>query len=409
MTRARLVLFVFLATSGLAPDLWADVWIRWDQNEVPPPAVLGISRIVIPAENRRAIERAANQGYDVYLEQQPGPRLVQVQPRSNSAQGRVLSIDSRGKWPHIRSNTVTRRNEVLQVAGRSAQPWIETNAALFRILRATQADDPPVVTYAWKPITVSEADEGPALENYLVAIAEAGSFGGDLLLPLHSRFENDLLLGKPQARAAWKEIRRYLEFYSWPAAGRYRDIANVAVVTAEPMPSFELMNLLARHNIPFELIDPARVPARGLASFKLVIATDPSISQSEPLAAFARSGGTLVTRPQVGDPNQFALEMRQKLGAEHRLIDIWNGITVVAAPYEAPDGTGVLVTVVNYAQQPLPVQIRVRGKFAQVHYESPEHEATLLPYEHRNGFTEFVLPTLHTGGRVFLTLDTPGQ
>jgi hypothetical protein len=408
MMRARVVLFVLLATSGLAPDVRADVWIRWDQNDVPPPAVLGISRIVIPAENRRAIERAASQGYDVYLEQAPGPRLVQLQPKSNAAKARVLSIDARGKWPHIRSNTVTRRNEVLQVAGRTAQPWIETNAALFRILRATHADDPPVVTYTWKPITVAE-DEGPALENYLVAIAEAGSFGGDLLLPLQARFENDLLLGKPQARAAWKEIRRYLEFYSWPVASRYKEIANVAVVTADPMPSFELMNLLARHNVPFELLDPARVPARGLASFKLVIATDPSIGQSEPLAAFARSGGTLVTRPQVGDPNQFALEMRQKLGADNRPIDIWNGITVVTAPYEAPDGTGVLVTLVNYAHQPLPVQMRVRGKFAQVHYESPEQEATLLPYEHRNGFTEFVLPALRTGGRLFLTPDTAGQ
>ncbi len=407
--RARVVLFVLLAACGVAHDLWADVWVRWDQNEVPPPAVLGISRIVIPAANRRAIESATNQGYDVYLEQGPGPQLVPSQPQSSAARARALALDSRGKWPHIRSNTVTRRNEVLQVAGRSAQPWIETNAALFRILRATHAGGPPVVTYAWKSITASEADEGPALENYLVAIAEAGSFGGDLLLPLHARFENDLLLGKPQARSAWQEIRRYLEFYSWPVAGRYRDIANVAVVTAEAIKSFELMNLLSRHNLPFELIDPAQLPTRGLASFKLVIATDSSISQSEPLAAFARSGGTLVTRTEVGDPNQFALEMRQKLGAEHRVIDIWNGITVVTAPYESPDGTSVLVTAVNYAQQPMPVQMRVRGTFAQVHYESPEHEATLLSYEHRNGFTEFVLPTLRIGGRVFLTLAATGQ
>lgn len=383
--------------------------IRWEQDAVPSPTALGISRIVIPAGNRKAIEHAVAQGYDVYLEETPGPRLAQLQPRAGSSERHVLAVDGRAKWPHIRSNTVTRRNEVLQVAGRSAQPWIETNAALFRIIQATNAGPRPVVTYAWKPITTSEINEGPALEHYLVAIAEAGSFGGDLLLPLHPRFQNDLLFGKPQARAAWKEIRRYIEFYSWNVPGRYRSVANIGVVAADPMKSFELMNLLSRHNLPFELIDPAQLPGRDLASFKLLIVVDPSSTPPEAVATFAANGGTIVNRPTVGDPNAFALEMRQMLGPDNRVIDIWNGITVVTAPYEEPDGTGVLVTMVNYAQQPLPVQVRVRGTFSQVHYESPEQEATLLSYEHRNGYTEFVLPALRIGGRVFLTRAAAGR
>ena len=58
-----------------------------------------------------------------------------------------------------------------------------------------------MLTYPWTPSTLSETDEGPALENYLLAIAEAGSFGADLVLPLHERFGRRLLLGQPQARA----------------------------------------------------------------------------------------------------------------------------------------------------------------------------------------------------------------
>ena len=393
---------VLLALLGLGADLRADVLVRWDRDEVPSPAALGISRIVIPEGNRQAIARAVSQGYDVYLEEKSGARLVPFQPRAGSTE-RVLAVDRRGKWPHIRSNVVTRRNEVLQVAGRSAQPWIETNAALFRIIQGTDTGARPVVTYAWKPITPTAIDEGPALEHYLVAIAEAGSFGGDLLLPLQPRFQDDLLLARPQARADWQAIRRYIEFYSWDVPGRYRSIANVGVVAAEPMKSFELMNLLARHNIPFALIDPAHLPTRDLAPFKLLIVVDPSGTPPESLAAFAKTGGTVVNRPAVGDPNAFALEMRLTLGSDNRLIDIWNGITVVTAPYEAPDGTGVVVTAVNYAQQPLPVQMRVRGTFLEVHYESPDQEATLLSFEHRNGYTEFILPALPIGGRVFLT------
>jgi len=62
----------------------------------------------------------------------------------------------------------------------------------------------------------------------------------------------------------------------------------------------------------------------------------------------------------------------------------------------------VLVTVLNYAYQPLPVQLRVRGTFGAVHYESPEEPPGIVPHQHRHGYTEFVLPALRVGGRVFL-------
>ena len=108
----------------------------------------------------------------------------------------------------------------------------------------------------------------------------------------------------------------------------------------------------------------------------------------------------------ITDPNAFAMEVRQLLGPIQRVIDVWNGITVLTAPYRSPDGTSVLITTLNYAHQPLPVQLRIRGTFSVVHYESPEEPLTLLPYQHREGYTEFVLPALRVGGRVFLSERT---
>ncbi len=49
------------------------------------------------------------------------------------------------------------------------------------------------------------------------------------------------------------------------------------------------------------------------------------------------------------------------------------------------------------------VQLRVKGTFSQVHYESPDEPPVLLPFEHRNGFTELVLPALRVGARIFFT------
>lgn len=461
-----LALLVLSAVFGATGH--AEVLVRWDQDQIPSPASLGISTIVVPAGSGAALQSALAQGYRVYVEVDasalagfvpPGdsiagvivtgaasPRQVALLRRKLKAGARVVTPDTRGKWPHIRSNWVTRNNDVLQVSSRSAQPWIENNAALLRIARAARRDATPVLTYPWRPITLSEIDEGPEVENYLVAIAEAGSFGGDVLLPLHERFQKGLLLGQPQSRAAWDRIRRYIEFYAWTLPNRYQPIANVGVVTANPMAWFEVMNLLCRHNLPFALIEPGRLSAEAAASLDLLIVLDrPDAAALDVLVAFARKGGAVVVdvtgdvtgtagaspRPwrnlppatkseervsyQVGkgrvvevlkgipDPNRFALEMRQLLGREHRVIDIWNGITVITAPSQAPGGESVLVTVVNYAHQPLPVQLRVRGTFSLVHYESPEESAIVLPSHQDGGDTEFVLPALTVGGRVFLS------
>lgn len=481
MTRMRIYQRAFaslLLGAAVSASVQAETLVRWDRERVPSPESLGLSTLVVPAANAAAVRNALAHGYRLYLEVDasaltgfipPGAgvagvvvkgavspaRLRQVRQRLQPRGIRVLALEERAKWPHIRSNWVTKNDEVLQVTGRTAQPWIENNAALLRILRATAAAPAPVLTYAWQPITISERDEGPGIDDYLVAIAEAGSFGGDLVLPLHERFQNDLLLGKPQARTEWNQIRRYMEFYSWNLSSAYEPIANIGVVTADPMRWFEVMNLLLRHNLPFQRIAPAALPLRAPHSFKLLIVLDPpGAARLGFLEEFARQGGTVVLPGPSGDspglfrrsaardtaglprrsaeragglkkddrvtyrfgagrvvevmngiadPDAFALEVRQMLGPDHRVVDIWNGITVLAAPYQELRGSTVLVTALNYAQDPLPVQLRVPGTFSLVQYEAPEETAALLPHQHRNGYTEFVVPALHIGGRVFLT------
>jgi hypothetical protein len=438
---------------------YADVMVRWDQDHIPSRDSLGLSAVLVPATNTAVIEHALAQGYSVYLELEAAglagfkpasdrlagivvkgaasaSDLSQLKQRLGSAGMRVLALEERGKWPHIRTNWVTKRNEVLQVSRSSSQPWIEQNAALVRITQAAKPGSTPLLTYPWKPITLSDVDEGPRLEDYLVAIADAGSFGADLVLPLHERFQKNLLLGKPQARQWWTEIRRYIEFYSWNLPNRYRPLANIGVVTTDPMASFEVMNLLARHNLPFEIVAPDRLAASALAPFNVVIVLNqPQGPQLDIISEFAKKGGTVmfagvkgtfpwqsgtpvektddqasytvgegrvVERPNAANPDAFALEVRRMLGRERRVIDVWNGITVLAVPYQEPDGRSVLVTALNYAYQPLPVQMRVRGTFSVVQYESPEEGPVLLPYRHNGGYTEFLLEALRIGGRVFL-------
>ena len=170
------------------------------------------------------------------------------------------------------------------------------------------------------------------------------------------------------------------------------------------MAQFEVMNLLARHNLPFEVIPPSQLARRAAPPLKLLIVLDaPDVTQAKALAEFERTGGIVRVMKEVPDPNRFALEMRQLLGRDTRVVDIWNGITVIAAPYADPDGTTVLLSLLNYAHQPLPVQLRVPGRFSAVHYESPEEAPVLLLHENTATHTEFVVPALRAGARIFLT------
>jgi hypothetical protein len=421
----RLAMAAILAFLTVAPAAGAETLIRWDLPAVPSPQALGISTLVIPAAQEQGIKQALAYGYRVHVEVDAAGAAVfspidgiagvivkgSIAPdlRERLAQRAkvVLRVaEDRGKWPHIRTNWVTRNKDVLQVTNRSAQPWLENNAALIKIAADRLPDGQRVLlTYPWQPVTVADLDQGPRLENYLIAIAEAGSFGADLLLPLHERFERALLAGAPDARAEWTEIRQSIDFYAWNVSLPQQLLANVGVVTSDPMRTFEIENLLVRHNLPFAVVSPAKLASDTLAGVDLLIVLDALDERAKQrLREFAAAGkGRVVERSEVPtDPNTFALEMRQLLGAERRVVDIWHGITVLVAPYARPVAGDIVLTVLNYAAQPLPIQLRVRGAFSRVQYEVPGQPAVLVPFEVRDGGTEFVLPALRIGARVFL-------
>jgi hypothetical protein len=403
----------------------AEVLVRWTERDVPARESFGLPTLLVPAASREVVRDALTRGYRVYVELPSSaaasfappatglagvvvtgpatPALLEgLSQRLGAGNGRVLNVEGRGKWPLIRANWVTRNNAVLQVAGRSAQPWIESNAALIRIANAENQDRRPLLMYDWVRAMEAGGNEGPALENYLVAIAEAGSYGADLVLRLDERFQRALMLGDPGARRDWSDIRRYVEFYSGEPR-RYEPIASLGVVTGSPMVWFEVFNLLARHNVPFEVIAPSRLTSRPGSPLPLLLVLDElDAGQAEAVAELERKGSTVRTVKAVSDPNGFALEMRQALGRANREVDIWNGITVLVAPHREAGGD-VLLTLVNFAQRALPVQLRVRGTFSRVRYESPEEPAELLAHQSRDGHTEVTVPSVRIGGRVFFS------
>ncbi len=429
------LLVVLCAAAHVAP-VHGEVLVRWDQHAVPAREALGLDTLLIPFDRQDAILDAGRKGYRVFVEVStggvgtftPSESVAGIVVRGDATDAQiaglrttwgeagshvpVFTVEERGKWPHVRLNAVTRRNDVLQVASRSAQPWLENNLALARIADL-HARPSTLLSYPWLPLDAADEQMGPDVAHYLVAVAEAASAGASLVLPLHSVFQQALLKGAPDARRDWAAVRRALAFHAWEVPRGYEPVADVSVVSADPWVSFEILNLLARHNVPFTLVAPAEDPPSPLSP--LVIVADPPGPAVAKAIADAEAAGAIVVRPDgpVVDPDAFAMDVRNRLGRSRRAIDIWNGITVLVTPWrDADDGT-LLLGVVNYAHEPRPVQLRVQGLFTRVMVETPDEDATLIPFTHRDGQTEFVLPSVAVAARVFLMppagLQTKGE
>ncbi|HEX4784675.1 MAG TPA: hypothetical protein VH350_10055 [Candidatus Sulfotelmatobacter sp.] len=435
---------------------------------MPPAKELGLSNVVLSwSDNFPAQSHAARaQGYQVYLEVpfdqaaaaakaatsgltgiiltlHPNDRadLEKFLPalRSTHPKLRFLVLEAEGKQPQMRGGMVVKRGSVLEVSSPTAQPWIDTNLALVKVLQRLRVGQVPLYTFSW-PAPADPAQDRPILtaDDYSLAVAEAGAYGADLVLELDDRLQKGLSQHDPQAWALWKQVRLYANFYSNRPQRASEAAADVGIVADDLDPSDEVMNLLARHNIPFKVLRPADLQFEDLHGFDvLVVFAKPDQATSQRIIDLATQGKTVVivdahgaypwqndhpirinehtTSYSVGkgtvlelseavtDPETFAQDIRRLVGTHGALLSLWNGLTTIAVPYAEHGGTVNVLELINYAEDPLRLQVQVKGSFSSVRFESPEHPCcqSLVATKH-NGFTEFVIPDLRISGRVHL-------
>jgi hypothetical protein len=438
---------------------------------VPQVVTLGVRDLVIPWGARQPFSLVAAQklGYRVYaeitLEQASalagGTELGLagfILKAGNSGETRVedagrklrlaypdrilLILGPEGKQPQMRGSTIIKRDGVLEVTSPTAQPWIDSNLALVRFDRAFFPSQAPLLTFPWFLPDDVQHQEGPGASDYALAVAEAGAFHADVILTLNGQLEKALAQGRADGGAVWNQVKRYLEFYLREAEPPVTPQANVGVMTDNYEKSYEAMNLMARRNIPFLVLRPSDLTKNALAGLDLLVlfappaepgtiammdwvagggvailvavrgsypwqSTQPS-QRGEHWTTYAVGKGRVIELSEpVSDPETFAQDVRRLLDKPNVLIGLWNALTTLAVPYQQPGSPNVTLDLVNYAEDPLEVQVRVKGSFSAVRYETPEHGCceSLTPARH-NGFTEFVVPWLRIGGRVHLAAAT---
>jgi hypothetical protein len=455
----------------LAPQLAsARVFLRISGVELPPAQDLGVNNLVFawPIADVSIVRKIQAQGYQVFVEAAPGDLSAAAEAAEKmKISGVILAMENvdgpgdkelfrrlatthpgllflllnpGGKEPQMKGRLVVERNGILQVSSPTSQPWVDTNLALVKLARAFRPDTTPLYTFHWDLSDALRGKLGPVAEDYCLAISEADAFHADVILDLHEKLQQGLVRKETSAWTVWNNIKRYIAFQlPESTANKLRPVANTAVVMDAVAPSYEGLNLMARHNIPFVVLAPGDLEPKLLEAFDtLVVFSAPNNTAATVVGDFAKHGGIVVlvnlhgafpwhslepahkdkqaTAYNVGagqvvelaepviDPEAFSRDLRRLMGFQRTTLGLWNSLTSVAIADRQDSNDETIVNLVNYALETEPVQVQIRGRFSSIRYESPNEGCCqyLAPVQ-RGPFTEFVIPALFIRGKVHLS------
>ena len=349
---------------------------------------------------------------------------------------RVLS--AWGKQPQMRGHLIFERDGVLQVSSPTEQPWVDSNLAAVQLSEAFHHGRVPAYTFSWGPARSFQGLNGPTAKDYCTAIFEAGAFHGDVVLELPDPFQKSLAAGDADSWSTWNQVQKCMAFDERGKMAPLKRVSSVGVWTDNEASAYEAVNLMARHNIPVRVLPPDGFDTNSLKDLDvLIIFSAVDKAQSEAIAQFAQQGGTAVlvdahgkypwqeqkstqnnersVEYAVGDgrvlelsgavvnPEIFAQDIRRLMNRVKAPLTTWNSLTTLVVPYRDSASSETILELLNYAPDPVQVQIRVKGEFASFRLESPEKECCeVLHGTIEKGFTEFVVRDLTIAARVHL-------
>jgi hypothetical protein len=198
-------------------------------------------------------------------------------------------------WPRIKPIAAGRRPSADSAP--TGDPWIDSNSWAAKLARA-RAPGKPV----WLLVDPPQEDFAPGLDAYRVAIADATASGARWVVSLDGRLSQALVQGNAAAVKTWSEILTTLAFFEkhkpWRA---YDDDGPLAILSNfagdNEYLGTELLNLTARRNLLYRVIDRTRASTMNLAGLRAVLWADPDPPSGDiaaRLTAFAQAGGLLI-------------------------------------------------------------------------------------------------------------------
>src|SRR5256714_4923252 len=86
---------------------------------------------------------------------------------------------------------------------------------------------------------------------------------------------------------------------------------------------------------------------------------------SEHAATYIAGKGRIIELSEpVTDPEVFAQDIRGLLGDKNLTVSLWNSLTTLVVAYRSSESDHMIMEFVDYAEEPVHVQVRVTGNFA---------------------------------------------
>jgi hypothetical protein len=277
--------------------------LYWDQAPVPGVKNAGVERLYVPAGQQEAWAR----------------------------QGVTALVLDPAKLTKVTTPGVEYR---MNQAAATSVPWIDANG--WRFLRDANHK------YYYDVPAVSAP----------LAMAESFAYGVDAII----RPTGDL-----------EPFGRMLEFLKRIDRPRLPAMANLGVIDDGTESVGEVMNLLARRNL----------------LFRVVQAPDPKLDLN------LKPG-----RDEAADPSAYAQTVRQKLGDDKRLVRLYGSDVVIA--YLTGDASGSRLHLLNYSNRKVVgMRVRLRSEYAKGTLAAFGIEkVALTDYEKSAGATEFTVPEM---------------
>ena len=307
--------------------------------------------------------------------------------------------------------------------------WIDSNMWLARSFRLGSGP---------RPIWISQrprADSPPGV--YVKSIADAAAAGGRWIVALDDGLRAKLLHQDAEARAVWRSIGSFLDFYEkhseWRGSAPFGNLGIVLDTTGPNLAmSEEYLNLVARRQIPYRVIDRSKIDANSLAGLRAVLAFDlapPTEAERKTLRAFAEEGGLVLAGPSWGappkdqsyavvavekgelavykdaspDPESVSRDLNDLLVTEELGVSLFNAPSVLSYVSLSDSGKHMLIQLVNYADLPArPITIWVTDKFTTARLYTPESAPADLAVRRTPSRTEISIPKLFVCGALLL-------
>lgn len=306
----------------------------------------------------------------------------------------------------------------------SSQPWIESNIWLARSFAFVSPS---------RAVWISSQLENASAIDYERAVADAAAAGGRWIVSLDDTLRTKLRARDRSALETWHRVSSYLKFAQSHAAWRALvPYGNVGIVvdsaSTKQDASEEYLNLVARRQVPYQLVACSGLNAAAVAKLRALVATEldpPSAAERKLLQDFAKDGGLVIVGPSWGDapktepfaeipagkgrvvvykepdPETVARDLKEILSDDDLGVVPFNVPSVITMASGGGPGQPLLVQLVNYFDHPVEaITLRASGKFHSARLETPGAAAVDLPLRYDEGRAEVTIPKLLLWGAV---------